>query len=255
MKNSLSGTTNQILSHKLFLNREQGISHLAYDKELSFYSSVKSGNLDAVKKIMLPLKNEFLGCLSQNPVRNLKYHLTITIALITRFCIEGGLPPETAYTLSDIYIQRLDLCNEEAAITKLHQEVVFDFTNRMRELKKNSVMPLSIVKSMDYIYEHLHEKILLDTLADHVNINKSYLCKLFKSETGMTVGNYIMKLKLEAAGNMLIYTDYSPVEIGNYFSFSSHSHFIKAFRQATGMTPKEYRERNYRKHFDGWEGS
>ena len=246
MKNSLSGTTNQILYHKLFLNREQGISHLAYDKELSFYSSVKSGNLDAVKKIMLPLKNEFLGCLSQNPVRNLKYHLTITIALITRFCIEGGLPPETAYTLSDIYIQRLDLCNEEAAITKLHQEVVFDFTNRMRELKKNSVMPL---------YEHLHEKILLDTLADHVNINKSYLCKLFKSETGMTVGNYIMKLKLEAAGNMLIYTDYSPVEIGNYFSFSSHSHFIKAFRQATGMTPKEYRERNYRKHFDGWEGS
>lgn len=250
MKNTPQGNSNQFLSHKLFLNREHGISHLAYDKELSFYDAVKSGNLVEVKKLMLPLKNESLGCLSKNPLRNLKYHLTITIALITRFCIEGGLLPETAYTLSDIYIQRMDLCNTEASITKLHQEVIYDFTNRMNALKKRPAMSLPIVKTLDYIYEHLHEKILLDNLADHIKINKSYLCKLFKAETGMTVGNYIMKLKIEAAEKMLIYSDYSPVEIGNYFSFSSHSHFIRAFKQETGLTPNKYREKHYRKHFN-----
>ena len=83
-----SSQTNKILSHKLFLNRELNISHLAYNRELSFYDAVKAGDLNKVKELMLPLKNENLGTLSDNMLRNLKYHLTITVTLITRFCME-----------------------------------------------------------------------------------------------------------------------------------------------------------------------
>lgn len=242
-------TTNKILSHKLFLNREYGMSHLSYDRELSFYDAVKSGDLNKVKEIMLPLINENLGTLSENSVRNLKYHLTITVALITRFCIEGGMPSETAYTLSDIYIQRLDKLNSENDISELHQELVYDYTRRMKKLSKNNIYSKAVVKAMNYIEDHLHEKISLDALADYLQLNKAYLCKLFKTEIGVTIGNYIKKLKIEAAGNMLIYSDYSPSDIGNYFSFSSHSHFINVFKAETGLTPNEFRNKNYGKHF------
>ncbi len=244
-------TTNKILSHKLFLNRELGISHLPYQRELSFYDSVKSGDINKVKSIMLPLKSENLGTLSDNPIRNLKYHLIISVALITRFCIEGGMPYETAYTLSDIYIQRLDKLNTENDISKLHETLVEEYTNRMKQLNQNNIFSMPVIKAMNYIEEHLHEKISLDDLAEHLNLNKSYLCKLFKNETSLTIGNYIKKMKVEAAGNMLIYSDYSPSDIGNYFSFSSHSHFINTFKAETGYTPTEYRNKNYGRHFEG----
>lgn len=199
---------------------------------------------------MLPLENNHLGKLSTNPLRNLKYHLIITIAMITRFCIEGGLSSETAYTLSDIYIQQVDVCSDEDSINLLHREIVFDFADRMKKLQKHPDMSRTIIKATDYIYDHLQEKISLEQIASVIGLNKTYFCALFKKETGMTVQNYVMKLRIEAAENMLTYADYSSVAISNYFMFSSHSHFIRIFKKFTGMTPNEYRRKNYRKHWE-----
>lgn len=241
-----------ILSHKLFLQRENSISHLGYDREMEFYTAVKDGDFSKLKKIMLPLENAHLGRLSSNPLRNLKYHLIITTAMITRFCIEGGLSSETAYTLSDIYIQQVDSCSDEDSINILHREIVFDFADRMKKLKTETHPDMSraTIKATDYIYDHLQEKISLDEIASAAGLNKTYLCALFKKETGLTIQNYVMKLRIEAAKNMLIYADYSSTAISSYFMFSSHSHFIRTFRKFTGMTPDEYRRKNYRRHWE-----
>lgn len=237
------------LAHALFLQREYNISHLTYEKEFSFYTAVKEGDLKEVRKLMLPLKNEQLGRLSDNDLRNMKYHLIITIALITRFCIEGGMLPEDAYTLSDIYIRRLDLCKTETEIAKLHENAVFDFTQKMKLLKKQSCLSLHVISIIDYVYDHLHEKISLDEISAHVSMNKTYICGLFKKETGISIGRYILIKKLEAAQNMLKYSDYSSVDISNYLGFSSHSHFITAFKKETHMTPGQFRTCHYRTHF------
>ena len=111
MKDKLSREST--LSHKLFLQRESESFHLAYERELEFYDAVKNGDFATLQKIMLPLQDSKLGMLSTDALRNLKYHLIITVALITRFCIEGGLESETAYTLSDVYIQQIDTCNDK----------------------------------------------------------------------------------------------------------------------------------------------
>ncbi len=237
------------LSEKIFHNREHGISHLSYNRELAFFDAVKSGDEKAVGEIMLPLKNENLGVLSDDPVRNMQYHLTITIALITRFCIEGGLPSERAYTLSDIYIKQLDALHTEAEITELHRTLVFDYTRRMKRLPKEKVFSKPIILAIDYIEKHLHDKILLDDLAEYLNLTKTYLCRLFKKETGRTIVSYVKNMKIRAAENMLLHSDILPSEIGNYLSFSSQSHFIRVFKEQTGFTPKEYRNRFFANHF------
>ena len=239
-----------ILSHKLFIQQEELSFHLPYEKEMTFYDYVKYGDFDGVKKTMAPLTSKKLGTLSKNPVRNLKYHLIITIAMITRFCIEGGMPPESAYTLSDIYIQQLDVTNDIEAINQLHREVIYDFTDRMQKIKKRKGISRTVTKAADYIYNHLNEKIKLEELSSELGVNKTYLCELFKKETGSTIYNYITKLKIEAAEKMLIYTDYSPSDISNYFAFSSHSHFITIFKKNTGNTPSEYRKQHFRQYFD-----
>lgn len=246
---TIQDSSEKILSNTLFLQREYAINHLPYDKELLFYDAVRRGDTAKLEKIMLSLDNEQLGKLSDNPLNNQRYHLIITIALITRFCIEGGLPPEKAYTLSDLYIRQLDLCKSIEEVRQIHRKVTFDFANRMKMLQQKHLLSKATVQAIDYINLHLHQKLSLDEISDAIGLSKTYLCKLFKQETGYTINNYILKLKIDAVSNMLIYTEHSEISLANYFSFSSLSHFINVFKSHIGLTPKEYRKQNYRIHF------
>lgn len=234
------------LSHIEFLNREYNVTHLAYEKEIAFYNSIKSGNIDEAKRLFEPFDCEGMGRLSDDSLRNLKYHLIITVAFITRYCIEGGMEMETAYNLSDIYVRSIDKCRTEEQVNMLHKEVVEDYTQRMHLIKKTNMYPKSIIVCMDYIYDNLHTKITLEQLAEAVSLSPSYLSKLFRKETGTTISAYITAKRIEAAENMLKFSDYTCLEISECLNFSSESHFIYVFKSKTGYTPKAYREKFFR---------
>ena len=147
-------TIEELLTKQLFFQREYSIYHLEYEKEMSFYKAVQKGDVELVKKLMLPLKNEKLGSLSKNSLQNLKYHLVVLISMLTRFAIEGGMNPENAYTLSDIYIQQVDLLSSEEETEKIHEKIIFDYTNRMAKIDKTLGLSKKVIKAMDYIYDN-----------------------------------------------------------------------------------------------------
>ncbi len=229
-----------------FYQRENNRHHSPYEQELMFFQAVKDGNKDYIEKNLTPLNNEFLGELSRDKLRNLQYHLIITIALITRSCIEGGMDYEGAYTLSDIYVQKADLCKSSNEITELHEKMVYEYTNRMIDIRTATAKSLPIIFCIDYIYDNLHTPISIKDLAKVANLNSTYLSTLFKKEMNTTITAYIQKQRIEAAKNMLQFSTYSSIDISNYLSFNSHSYFIKVFRQYVGMTPNEYAKKNFR---------
>lgn len=235
------------LSVQQFINREYSISHAPVEKEFEFYDYVKMGDTENVRRSMTPLGSGDVGKLSDDPLRNLKYHLVVTIALIARFCIEGGMEAEKAYTLSDLYINRTDKAKNEKELHAIHSEVVFDFTRKMNRVMKNRICSKPVVLAMDYIYDHLHERITIDDIAEHTGLSTSYISRIFHKTVGITVSEYIMAKRVEAAENMLRYSEYSASEIGSFLAFSSHSHFISIFKKHTGMTPNKYRETYYRR--------
>lgn len=238
------------LTCKAFINREYGFRHSSYEKEFAFYDYVKNGDIKNVDRFMTPLGSYGSGTLSENPLQNLKYHFTVTIALITRFCVEGGMEMETAYTLSDLYILKADKCTSEPELHKLHRSAVLDFTEQMGKLAKEMIYSKPVIMTMDYIYDNLHSKISIEAIARNTALSTSYLSRLFHKEVGMTITAYIAAKRIETAQNMLKYSEYSPLEIGNYLSFSTHSHFISTFKRYTGMTPGEFRKKYYR---SSWE--
>jgi AraC-like DNA-binding protein len=193
------------------------------------------------------LNPEGMGRLSENPLQNLKYHFVITAAMITRNSIDGGMEAEKAYGLSDFYIQKMDKCQSKEEISDIHQIMCFDFTRRMQQLSKNKVHSKHIVLCVDYIYSHIHSRITLKELADQLDLSESYLSKLFVSEVGISISDYIREKKIERAENMLKFSDYDIADIANYFSFSSQSHFTQAFEKQVGLSPKKYRDLYYRK--------
>jgi len=242
--------TDSQLINSLFLQREGHHNHLPYEKELRFYEAVKNGDIDMLKEIMIPLDNQQLGVLSINPLHNIQYHLTITIAFITRFCIEGGMDVETAYTLSDVNIRKLDRCTTTKDVTQLHHNIVFDYANRMKKLHTKHSKSIPVTQCIDYIYNNLHDVITTEALSNYTGKNATYLCGLFKKEMNTTIGKFILSKRIEAAENMLKFSDYSATDICNYLAFNSHSHFISVFKKQTGLTPKEYRKRHYRSNWN-----
>ena len=95
------------ISYQEFLHREYQFFRAPLAPEMDFYETIRTGNLRKIKNLLNEPFHEKkgLGVLSDDPLQNLKYHLTITIALVARFCISGGLSQSESYSLSDYYIR------------------------------------------------------------------------------------------------------------------------------------------------------
>lgn len=223
---------------------EEDRFHRPLSDEQLFFHAVSSGDIDFVRENCKQQKfaeTEGVGVLSHDPVTNLKYHFVITAAFVTRLCIESGMELEQAFRLSDFYILKLDNLHTCQAVIDLHDHMVLDFTGKMRIQTRSSGMSKSIAACIDYIYAHIKERITIADLAEYTALSTSYLSRLFKKETGVSVSDYIREKKIEKAQHLLRFCDYSLIEIANYLSFSSQSHFIQLFKDYTGITPKKYR--------------
>lgn len=247
---------NKELNLRLFIQREEKKSHVEYKHEYSFYNNIAEGNMEAVTKSLADPTNIRMyespkyGQLSKDFLRNIRYHFVVSVALITRLCVEKGLERELAYTLSDLYICKMDVISSASQILFLYNEMLLDFTQKMADLPKKQVYSMQVAKAIDYIYKHRNERLTVDMVAENIDINRSYLSSLFIKETNESISNFIRKEKIKAATNMLRFSDYSYSDIAEYFGFASQSHFIQCFRKETGFTPM-----TYRKQFSyNWEG-
>ena len=232
--------------HVEFLKRDNFMSHHKYSDAMLHYVYIKNGDprsIDILKHIYSIGK---LGKLSDDPLRSSQYNFACAMAVTTRFVIEGGMDTETAYNLSDLYIQRADICKSADEVMALHFDMAEFMTMQMSRLKKRNVYSKPIVLCMDYIGGHLNQIIRVDELAKEIGITPNYLSALFKKEIGMPISEYIRRRRVEAAENMLMYSEFTLMEISQYLAFSSYSHFAEVFRKHTEVTPNEYRKKYFR---------
>ncbi len=238
---------NKELNNRLFLQNEEERTHVEYRHEYSFYSNVAEGNIEAVKAVLADpnnisqYENPEYGRLSKDFIRNIRYHFIVSVSLITRQCVENGLERELAYTLSDIYIGKMGTLQTARQIIELHNEMLLDFTQKMADLPKQQVYSMQVVKAIEYICQSRNKHITAQSVADKLNINRSYLSTIFKRETGVNISDFIRREKLKAAANMLRFSAYSCADIAEYFGFASQSHFIQCFSREYGVTPNNYR--------------
>ena len=167
-----------------YLQREKEFIRAPYQSEFEFYAAVRSGDVARVKQLCeenFEGKQEGWGLLSTNPLQNLKYHFAITVAMIARQCIEGGMELSDSYSLSDFYIRKADESKKASEITDLHKTMCVDYAKKMHSLRKKMITSMPVAKAIDYIYDHLHTQITLEELADYVKLNPAYFSRLFKN--------------------------------------------------------------------------
>ncbi len=236
-----------------FINHEILAEHRVLESEFAFYDAIANGNTEYVENDCK--RNSFtnpegMGKLSDKPLQNLRYHFVVTTAMITRCCVHAGMEQEKAYNLSDFYIYKMDQCKSIPEISELHDSMCLDFCRQMNMLRSSQILSKPIVLCIDYIYRHIHYRITIKALADYIGLSESYLSKLFHKEMGRPINQYVIELKIGKAKNLLQYSDYKIIDIANYLSFSSQSHFIQVFQKMTGLTPHRYRTKKFRIKWD-----
>ena len=203
-----------------FVNSESESLHRAPSIEYSFYNAVKTGDMEYVIKNCKEdafIHLDGTGVLSRNTLQNIKYHFVVTTAMITRY-----------------------------QVADLHHEMAKDFTGKMVLQKKSSILSKPVTQCVDYIYSNIKERITIADLAAYTGLSESYLSRVFKQNLGVSISDYIREKKIEKATHLLKYSDKPIIDIANYLSFSSQSHFIQIFESFTGLTPKKYRDRYYK---------
>ena len=237
------------LDYQLYLQKENHFLHQPYRNEYNFYEAVAHGDLQYIEYIknkypVSEQENNGKGELSADPVRNERYHFIVNVAIITRKCIEFGLPQEKAYTLSDLYIRTSDTLHTIQELRQLNDDMVMDYALLMKNLHKKKFSSPYILQCVKYIDDHLHAKVTISDIAEELGLNACYLSTLFKKETGITIHSYLQKKRLETAANILSQTDHTYSSIANTLGYSSQSHFIQVFHKYYGITPAQYRKQH-----------
>jgi AraC-like DNA-binding protein len=215
--------------------------HNTMDFEEVMLSHVEHGRTADIEAMFRGAAAGRAGTMASDTLRQQKNLLICTATLVTRAAIRGGLNREQAFALSDLYIQKAELMTDPLSLTRLNAQMVLDFTRRV-EAEQTGIHHSKLVRKVrDYVLSHLSQPITTAELSKAAGMNRTYLCKLLSSETGLTVNQYVMHLKMAEAKRLMDLTPKTISEIADYLGFSSQSYFQKVFKKQTGLTPLAYR--------------
>ncbi len=98
-----------------------------------------------------------------------------------------------------------------------------------------------LAEAIDLMQNNIEDPLSPQEVASHVGVSLRQLERLFKKYRDTTPQRYYLRLRLENARQLLLYTSHSGLDVAIASGFSSHSHFIKSYRDVYGRTPREER--------------
>lgn len=145
---------------------------------------------------------------------------------------------------SEIFENILDYitqCNNIFDLHKLLCDQTCGFFNSI-DLDERENSTVFLIK--DYINKNYkNESLSIKDISEHVFLSSSYICTIFKSETGKTLNQYITEFRIEKAKKLLMDSRYKITDISAKVGYNDGNYFGKSFKKLVGMSPSEYRDK------------
>lgn len=140
-------------------------------------------------------------------------------------------------------IKKEDLADSSNQIFMYCGEILRILTKHMNDPRKEPSFQSSekLTPIFSYIADNYKDINGLDEIAARFYISTSYLCRVFKKHTGMTISHYINQIKIQHACELLANTDKTTTAIAYECGFNSSMYFCKTFKEQMGCSPSEFR--------------
>ena len=196
-----------------------------------------------VSKAIRDLKAELLKGLSEDSwlsgsaLKSLVREIVNTYYIILRtnnVRLEDGEAERAAWEEALDHAYSLDLLFAE-----LIKGITASLTRIAEGETKRHAEKIALAKR--YVEEHYMENITLEDLGEYLGFNPSYFSTLFKKETGTSFVEYLSRVRMEKAKELLKETDLKIQDICLMVGYNDVRYFRKLFARSTGLSPNEYR--------------
>lgn len=239
-------------AHKLFKGKNSTIFYDEVRKEFSrtpvkwspssvensLRSYLAKANLDAIKTLYESIFNDIL-----RPSSSVEFANTICNELFLTLKRTVTAVGKDFYALIKQKDFTYSTINEAETLEERHKWLLavteYAFSNeRVWRLYQYSTV---IQKAIEYMYNNYSSNIKLKDVAEYVSICSSYLSQLFKSETGENFIDYLNRIRIEKAKELMLNTDLKVYEITAMVGLENARYFSQVFKKFENITPAEFR--------------
>lgn len=208
------------------------------EKEL--IASVQMGDKNQAKQIINRFLNEIFSYASGD-LEIVKAKLYEFTAFLSRSAVQAGAP---LATLTGVIRKSSLLLLENADFSDICRETVEildGFIDAVYESRGKKNTSEHLYKAIQYINAHYFEDLNLDILAQNVFVSSYYLSHLFRREMGVTFSDYLTKVRVSRAKELLM-EGRSVEDVSECVGYRDGNYFIKIFKKYVGVTPSKYRK-------------
>ena len=211
------------------------------EKELISY--VQMGDRNQAKLIINRFLNEIFSFASGD-LEIVKAKIYEFTAFLSRSAVEAGAPVSA---LTGVIKKSSKLLLENADFSDICRETVEildGFLDAVYESRGKKNTSEHLYKAIMYINAHYFEEIDLEKLAQHVFVSTYYLSRLFRREMGVTFSDYLTKVRVSRAKELLM-EGRTVEDVCGRVGYNDSNYFIKIFKKYVGVTPSKYRKSVY----------
>lgn len=209
------------------------------EHEALLLRSVRLGDLRSARQALEQLVADVLPATDHpNSVRARVLELLV---LLSRAAIAAGAEMARVLALNEEYVHELLRLQAAPEMYHLLRRAMMDFTVGASPLPRHGTRRW-VAKAEAFVKEHYHrEDLCLESVAQAVYLSPAYLSHVFRRELGMTLTQYIMQLRVEAAKALLAGTDLTLTEIAARVGYTDTSYFCKLFKRCEQISPGTFR--------------
>ncbi|TXK80347.1 response regulator [Paenibacillus sp. N3.4] len=226
------------------------IDHLEQDKDSSYrFNALQGERIMSVLKAadedkLLAELDEVFEPLSRNRKEGFTYCRNVSLQLFllaSRLMVELNiLAPELGDKEAELW-ERVFKQETIIDLRKLVEDHLLDISKRIGD--KRSGKPKNVIERVRLLMDQRYaENLQVGVIANEVFLSPTYLCLLFKQETGETINEYLTKVRIEKAKELLSDPRNKFYEVSYTVGYSDPSYFSKLFKKYTGVTPSSFRD-------------
>lgn len=215
-----------------------------YESENLLMEAISRGNLHQVTAVASTVFNNGAEQRLNDSLRDRKNNLVILKTLLRKAAEYGGVHPLHIHRLSSHFSGQIENARTIKESLALQEEMIRSFCLLVKE-HSLSQYSFYVGQTITLVQYDLTADLSLKTTAAQLNVNPSYLSKLFHKECGCTLTEFVNRQRIDRAVLLLSNSKKAVQDIAAECGIQDVNYFIKLFKRQTGLTPNQYR-RNYR---------